>query len=630
MITQQQIIDKVVRITENAYYVTTGEDIDSYLMMLEDDLTHVDIECSGFDPYGIPVPGSKPGEYISAAAIRLIQIEANDVCVNFDMKYLDTVSREKIRDYLSEPSRILVFQNAKFDMKWLMRHLGVKFHKVYCTMIASQLLSQGQVKFGHSLKAIVNNYFNYDLDKTLGASDWMHKELTPQQIIYASFDATFLRPIRIHQIQKLKEQGQMEVANIEFRALEPYAYMELCGIKLHRDRWLRNAIRNKYRAIRMEEKVAKALAPEGDTGMLFDNMSNFKVSSTQQLTAAMKRAGINVPTMIKKGTSEQKETIQVDYLEKIADTHPAIPLIIKYSTLKKSHTSYGQNWIDKINPVTQRIHPDIFQIGTETGRNSFKEPNLQQVPVENIYRNCFITEPGNKLVGGDYVAFELRIIAHASGDRAMINAFNKGLDLHTYTASVVFRVPYEEMMKNKNNVDMKILRTRAKNLNFGIVYGIGAKRFAKNANITEAEAYNIIREYFALYEGLKEWLDWAKREASQNHTSKTLSGRKIYHRFDKSDPFWKISAAERLGTNFPIQGTNADIAKIALRNVYDELGGRVKLVNIIHDEILIECKEEEAVEIQPIFEQCMIKAGEAYITSVPILVESSIMSRWSK
>jgi DNA polymerase-1 len=614
----EKLVEKLVAIADDASYVCTDADIDSYLMMVDDDIISVDTETSGFDPLA------------KDAAIRLIQIEANDKCVNFDIKFLNKKSRDKVAAFLSDPDKILIMQNAKFDIKWLKVHLGVKVHRIFDTMVASQLLSRGLVKWGHSLKAIVSHYFNHDLDKSMGASDWMQKELTPEQIRYASLDVVFLKPLRLMQIDKLKEQSQMEVANIEFRAIEPVAYMELCGIKLKRDRWERNANRNKYRAIRMEEKIAKILSPEQDTGMLFPNMSNFKVSSTKQLTEAMVKAGIEIPTMIVKGTQEEKSTIQVDYLEKIQDSHPAIPLIIKYSTLKKAHTSYGLNWTEKIHPMTGRIHPDIFQIGTETGRFAFKEPNLQQIPVENIYRNCFIPEDGSSLIGADYNAFELRIIAEASQDEAMIGAFNDGKDLHTYTASVVFRIPYEQMIDQKNRVEIKVLRTRAKNLNFGIVYGIGAKRFAKNANITEKEAYKIIDDYFSLYHGLKSWLDWAKREASQNRTSRTLAGRRYWHRFEANADYGKVAAAERLGCNFPIQGTNADIIKIALRTIYDELGDRVKLVNVIHDEIVIECQTKEAEEIQPIFVSCMERAGQTYIKSVPVIVEPAIMQRWGK
>jgi DNA polymerase-1 len=348
----------------------------------------------------------------------------------------------------------------------------------------------------------------------------------------------------------------------------------------------------------------------------------------------MKMAGIILPTITKKGVD--KETTQIEYLEKIKDTHPAIPTIIKHNILEHAHTSFGQTWADFVNPLTERIHPDIFQIGTETYRFSFKNPNFQQIPTENLYRNCFIPNPGNKLIGGDYNGMELRIIAEASQDSQMIMAFNKGLDLHTYTASIIFSIPYEKMIEVLSNksvkdyIQYKLYRTRAKNLNFGIVYGIGAKRFAANAGITEKEAYKIIDDYFALYKGLKMWLDWAKQQARYDWESRSLAGRLYRHTHKKDDEFWKISAAERLGCNFPIQATNADITKIALRNLYDEFGRKIKIVNCIHDEILIECAEKNAKKFQPIFDRCMIAAGEVYIKSVPVLVESEIMDRWSK
>ncbi len=622
------LLKEILHIADNAFYCNNDADVERYLVMLDDQYVGLDLETTGFDPYGNPV---KIGNvWTSAAFIRLITLEANDCCVIFDAKVLGIKSIQMICEYLTDSERILVIMNAKFDVKWMLRLLPIeKFNRLYCTMLASQILSCGRVKFGHSLQNIVQNLFDYTLEKGLGGSNWSNKELSQEQLIYAALDACFLRHIRDIQVQELQKLKLIECADLEFRAIEPLAKLELDGIKLHKERWLRNAQRNKLRAIRMETKVSKALEPPGFSPMLFEGIPSFKVSSTKQLTQAMVSSGIKIPMKYQKGV--EKETIQVDYLEKIKNTHPAIPAIIKYSSLKKAHTSYGQNWVDKINPVTGRIHPDVFQIGTETGRQAFREPNLQQIPIENIFRNCFVAEPGNKLIGGDYNACELRIVACFSQDRAMLRAYNEGLDLHTYTASIVFRVPYEKMMKElKTNPQYKIYRARAKNLNFGIVYGIGAKRFATNADISEEEAYQIINDYFELYEGLKNWLESAKRDARFRKVSRTLSGRMIRH-YLADDADWRaIGIVERLGTNFPIQGTNADITKIALRNIYDEFGKKVKIVNCIHDEILIECNAKDAKKYKPIFTECMVKAGEVYIKDVPVVVETEILDKWGK
>lgn len=624
-------LSEILEIANNYIYCGENSRVEQYLTMLDDTHVGIDLETSGFDPHGTVVSAN----YVKPPFIRLISIEANDCCVLFDLFKLNKKSIQLISEYLTDPNRILVIMNAKFDIKWMLNLLPIeKFNRMYCTMLASQILSCGKVKFGHSLQNIVSNLFDYELEKDQGGSNWGIEHLSDSQLKYAALDACFLRPIREIQVEDLRRLQLVEVAEIEFRAIEPYARMELDGIKLHKDRWLRNANRNKLRAIRMETKVSKALQPDDMPVMLFDDIPSFKVSSTKQLTTAMEAAGIKIPMMYKKGV--EKETIQVDYLEKIKDTHPAIPQIIKYSGLKKSHTSYGQNWVDKIHPVTQRIHPDIFQIGTETGRNAFREPNLQQIPVENIFRNCFIPEPGKKFLGGDYNACELRILAQASQDRAMIKAYNEGYDLHTYTASVVFSIPYEQMVKVlkdkklKDYTQYKIYRTRAKNLNFGIVYGIGAKRFAANADITVEEAYRIIDDYFALYEGVKNWIEWAQNQARFKGISRTMSGRAIKHYIKDQEDWREVGTVQRLGSNFPIQGTNADITKIAMRNLYDEFGKKVKFVNCIHDEILLECEAKSAKKYLPVFIECMQKAGEVYIKDVPVVVEAEILDRWGK
>lgn len=624
----KEVLDRILDIADKVSVCVENDEVEKYLMMLDNDIVGLDTETSGLDPYGNYE--LEQGKWISKAFIRLITLEANDTCVIFDLRWLNAQSINLIREYLTDPKRILVIQNAKFDLKWMLTYLQIeKFNRVYCTMLASQVLSCGKVSYGHNLKSIVGYYFDYVLEKELGASDWSKDDLDDEQIVYAARDACFLRPIRELQIERLKQLDLVEAARIEFQCAEPVAYMELCGLRLNTERWKRNAERNKIRAIRMYPKISKALEGDNSQQVLFDGATGFKVSSPKQITEAMRNLGIELPVMSKKGVD--KETIQIEYLEKIKDRHPSIPLIIKHATLKKGYSSYGETWLEKVHPVTSRLHPDIFQIGTETYRFSIKNPNLQQIPIENIYRNCFIPDSGNSLIGADYSQVELRLLAEASQDSAMIKAFNENLDFHVYTAAVVFNTPYEELLKNmKINAQYKIYRARAKNLNFGIVYGIGAKRFAANADISIEEAYQIINNYFELYSGLKQWLDWAKKEARWKWKSRTLSGRMFRHTHSKDDDWPKIGASERMGCSFPIQGSSADITKVALRNIYDEFGKKVKIVNCIHDEIVIECETKKAKKYKPMFERCMVAAGEEYIKSVPVLVESEIMDKWSK
>jgi DNA polymerase-1 len=219
----------------------------------------------------------------------------------------------------------------------------------------------------------------------------------------------------------------------------------------------------------------------------------------------------------------------------------------------------------------------------------------------------------------------MRIIASWSEDEVMCKAFRDGLDLHTFTAAKIFGVPYDSPEVGKKSV----YRSRAKNLNFGIIYGIGAARFAKNAGLTEEEGVKMIQEYFELYKGLHAWLENAKFQATHHKKSRTMSGRLFVHKFEDHEKN-RIALAERNGCNFPIQGTNADILKIALHYLYQECGGYAKIINIIHDQILMETPAELAEKTKEALCRNMIKAGEVYIKNVPVLVDAQILDKWKK
>ena len=317
------------------------------------------------------------------------------------------------------------------------------------------------------------------------------------------------------------------------------------------------------------------------------------------------------------------DTISTDYLEKYAHTHEVIPLIIRHGSAKKSRTSYGEEWKKFIHPVTGRIHPDFNQLGAETGRFTVSKPNLQQIPQSNLYRRCFNSAEGRSLVWGDYSQMELRILAEFSQDENMIKAFTEELDLHTFTASLVFNVPYDKVSENK------ILRVRAKNLNFGIVYGIGAKRFSENANISLSEAETIIKNYFKTYPKVEQWLEWARSEAIRYRRSRTLSGRLMTHTFPEDDK--KMAAlAGRNGMNMPIQGSNADITKIAMSKIHNDLDDLIDLSNVVHDEAIGECDDDKLYIGKPKMQECLVSAGEVLMKHVPVKVDMKVDKKWSK
>jgi DNA polymerase-1 len=320
------------------------------------------------------------------------------------------------------------------------------------------------------------------------------------------------------------------------------------------------------------------------------------------LTKALNRLGIPVPD----STRNWK-------LQPLAAQYPIIGTLLEYRTVQKALTSYGENMIELINPMTKRLHADFRQIGAPTGRFACTNPNIQQVPHAVEYRRCFSGHPeGRKLIIADYSQIELRILAEFSGDRGFIEAFNSGADLHRVTAVT------------------KDQRDFAKRLNFGVVYGIGAQRFALMTGMSVSDAENILRRYFGTYRQLDTYLREAANRAVSERQARTGSGRLVRFRYDENDR-QQISMTQRNGKNTPIQGTSADILKRALKLLKEELSEtNAKIVNIIHDEIVVEADADEAQSVAEKVERVMCAAGQEYLKTVPVKVETEVADEWVK
>jgi DNA polymerase-1 len=296
--------------------------------------------------------------------------------------------------------------------------------------------------------------------------------------------------------------------------------------------------------------------------------------------------------------------------------------LLEYRGVAKSLSSFGENILEFIEPKTGRVHADFRQIGAPTGRFSCSNPNLQQIPHEPEYRRCFRAPDGKKLVIADYSQIELRILADFSEDRRFIDAFVSGEDFHAATAAQVFAIKTDEVTADQ--------RSFAKRLNFGMVYGIGASRLAMMTGLSQTEAENMMRQYFGTFSGLDEYLRNSGRRVISERTARTASGRLLKLRFDENDR-QQIASAKRYGVNMPIQGTSADILKRALRLLHDDIRGTsAKLVNIVHDEIVVECDASETEETAQKLTSAMSRAGTDFITKVPIKVDAHIADEWAK
>ena len=518
-----------------------------------------------------------------------------------------------LRDLLAAPRPIKILHNAKFDAKFIKHTLGTDLGGIFDTLLASQLLGAGDIEERHGLEAVASRYLSEAVDKTERLSNW-NLELSESQLEYAARDAAVLLPLREKLIERLKADSLIDCARLEFDCVMTVADMELTGFYMHKDRWLEQLAIVEKRRTQLAEELQTVLAEESSQGTLFGGpqRDDINLDSHQQLTQALERLGIPVPD----STRNWK-------LQPLALEYPIIATLLEYRTVQKALTSYGQNMIELINPTTHRLHADFRQIGAPTGRFACTNPNIQQVPHAVEYRRCFSGHPeGRKLVIADYSQIELRILAEFSGDRAFINAFRSGADLHRVTAAEVFNVSVDQVSREQ--------RDFAKRLNFGVVYGIGAQRFSIMTGVGVPEAEGVLKKYFATYRQLDTYLNEAANRAVRERQARTGSGRLVRFRYDDQDR-QQISMTKRNGKNTPIQGTSADILKRALRLLKDELRGtNAQIVNIIHDEIVVEADAGEAEDVAVKVERAMVAAGEEYVKTVPVKVETEIADEWVK
>ena len=565
----------------------------------------LDTETTDLDPYN--------------ARLRLIQLAAPDGVRIIDMdafangRHSHNETFAPLKRLLEAPRPIKIAHNAKFDAKFIKHNLGADIGGLFDTLLASQLIGAGDIEERHGLETVAARYLNESVDKSERLSNW-NLELSEAQLEYAARDAAILLPLREKLIERLKSDSLIKCAQLEFECVMTVADIELAGFYMHKDRWLEQLTIVEKRRGELAEELQEILAEESTQGTLFGGpqRDDINLDSHQQLTQALQRLGIPVPD----STRNWK-------LQPLAVQYPVVAKLLEYRTVQKALTSYGQNMIELINPATGRLHADFRQIGAPTGRFSCTNPNIQQVPHALEYRRCFSGHPdGRKLIIADYSQIELRILAQFSGDQAFIKAFNSGADLHRVTAAEVFNVSLDQVSREQ--------RDFAKRLNFGVVYGIGAQRFSMMTGLSVTEAENVLRKYFATYRQLDTYLHEVANRAVRDRQVRTASGRLVRFRYDEQDR-QQISMTKRNGKNTPIQGTSADILKRALRILRDELRGtNAQIVNIIHDEIVVEADASEAEEVARKVERAMTAAGEEYVKTVPVKVETEIADEWVK
>ena len=565
----------------------------------------VDTEATKFDPF--------------TATLLLIQIATEKNTYVIDATRVDL---NVIKHILEADRPLKILQNAKFDYSLVKAQTGISIGSTFDTMLAERIITMG-ISREISLKAISEKYLGIKMDKSVretfinlqAASS--KGNFTDEQLEYAARDAFVLREIFEKQFKQLQEQDLVDTAKLEFAIIPAVAEMELHGSLIDQVKWRKYIAELKEKRDKSNKEIQedlRHLSPYSQVD-LFGNVSDtINLDSPLQVLAVFKKLGEDLPN-----TSEP--TLQ-------KTSHPLAKKLLEYRAYEKMITSFGESILQKIHPVTGRLHPDFIQLGADTGRFACSNPNLQQIPADSGFRSCFIATPGYKLITADYSQIELRIMAEVSGDPAFLKAFNDDVDLHTLTASQMFRIPIEKVNKDK--------RFQAKSINFGLMYGRGSASLANQIGLSVEESKKLLEVYFSKYKKVKFWLDAMGRQAVKQGYVRTLGGRKrMFTLPDRSDADYQkiIGSIERQGKNMPIQGTSADITKFALIYIYKKIRDEnidAFLVHTVHDEIVVEAKEAIVEDFAKVVEEQMIRAGEKLLKKVPVKVDVNISNCWEK
>ncbi len=537
------------------------------------------------------------------------------VCMDLEHVYLIRfmmfITEAMIADNLLALSRDYQVQLACMHVKKLLPFLN--FHEedaVFDAGLAAYLLQPNQSEYEYDTLAKVY------LDVTLPSEK---EVLGKEKLGYFSFEDEKVQkwmayqaivPYKIKSVlrEKLKETGMESLYDeMELPCLYALYEMEKNGIRV--DGEALHQYGKKLRT-RIEELTAEIHAMAGE---------EFNINSPKKLGEILfEKLGLKNGKKTKTGYSTSAEV-----LEKLKNAHPIIPKILEYRQLTKLNSTYAEGLAGYIR-ADGRIHGKFHQTVTVTGRISSADPNLQNIPTRmplgREIRKVFIPEEGSVFVDADYSQIELRVLAHMSGDAALIAAYQADEDIHAITASQVFDVPLDQVDST--------LRRKAKAVNFGIVYGISSFGLGQDLDISRKEAEGYIEKYFATYGKVKEFLDRTVEDAKKNGYTVTMFGRRRPIPELASSNFMTRSFGERAAMNAPVQGTAADIIKIAMVRVNRRLKEehlQSKLVLQIHDELIIETKKEEVEIVQKILVQEMMHAADL---AVPLLVDANVGDSW--
>jgi DNA polymerase-1 len=527
---------------------------------------------------------------------------------------------EALRDAFENPKIQKVGHNIKYDAVLLARN-GLRVKPLsFDTMIAEWLTNPTSRNLGLKNLAWVRlNIKMTEIEELIGKGRnqrSMAEVSIEDAAAYAADDAVVPLQLKTELEGELSEKQAQELfKDIEMPLVQILADMEMAGIKLDVDYLAEMSEELSQRISSIKTQIYEAVGEE------------FNLNSPQQLSEALfDRLQLTPPDRTQK-TSSGFYSTAVGTLEAMKGDHPVVDWVLEYRELSKLKSTYVDALPQQVNPQTGRVHTSYNQAGSVTGRLASSDPNLQNIPIRTEIgrqvRRAFVAEPGKVLLSVDYSQVELRIVAHMSGDETMLEAFRYGQDIHAATAAAVFDVPIDEVTKEQ--------RSRAKGVNFGLIYGMSAFGLSRYTDITLAEAEDFVNAYFEQFPGVKNYLERIKRQAAEQEYVETLLGRRRYFPGLRTQTNRNIrNREEREAINSPIQGTAADIMKIAMLRVpgaLSEAGLSGKMLLQVHDELVLECPVEELQQTADLVSKVM---QEAYPLKIPLQTDARSGPNWNE
>jgi DNA polymerase-1 len=434
---------------------------------------------------------------------------------------------------------------------------------------------------------------------------------------YASADAETTLRLKLILEAELKQFPKLWdlFNNIELPLISVLADMEMAGVALDKSFFAAFSVQLSERLDAIEKQVYEAVG------------RNFNINSTQQLSSVLFETLRLTPPDRGKKTASGHYSTAAGVLDEMSGQHPVVDMILEYREYSKLKSTYVDALPAEIHPETGRVHTSYSQTGAVTGRLSSSNPNLQNIPIRTELgrhvRRGFVAGPGNVFISLDYSQIELRIVAHMANDAAMLNAFRARQDIHAATAAAIYGIPLATVTKEQ--------RRHAKAINFGLIYGMSAFGLTRTTELTLAESQDFVEAYFKQFPGIRKYLDGIRQSARSTGYVETLLGRRRYFPAIKSTLNQTLrNREEREAINAPIQGTAADIMKIAMIKIPPAIalaGLHGRLLLQVHDELVIECPHAELNETIHVVREIM---ENAYPISIPLTTDARWGTNWDE